>query len=70
MFAGVARDHCFVVYERGGRVLSVYVVLFGPANGDAKFIWGASIDQAITDLGGLKRAIEHNSVYEETPYYW
>jgi hypothetical protein len=70
VFAGLSKEYCFIHYERGGRGLGRYVILFRISKEGATFEWGAASPALFKDLGKLREALTANQLHEAMPRTW
>jgi hypothetical protein len=54
IFAGISPQKAFIHYEKGGRGLATYVVVFATGPGEAKFLWGGSLPNTSATLTQLR----------------
>ena len=59
---------CILFYELGGRGHSHHVVVFRFSMDDAKLVWRAVRDRAITDPAALLMGIERGTVNDDPKY--
>jgi len=68
LFAGVADDHCFVHYEKGGRGHSYHVVLFRLSGNEARLTWHGVAKRKMASLDQLRQSIAANDLSDELNY--
>jgi hypothetical protein len=58
VFAGATDDRWFIHYERGGRGVGYYVVVFNfTSGGDAHFVWGGAGANRAKNLEQLRKMV-------------
>jgi hypothetical protein len=58
IFAGASDDRCFIHYERGGRGVGYYVVVFKVnSGGNAHFVWGGAGGSRAKNLEQLRKMV-------------
>jgi hypothetical protein len=58
LFAGASDDKWLIHYERGGRGVGYYAVVFKvDSNGDARFLWGGAGAKGATSLEQLRKMV-------------
>jgi hypothetical protein len=71
VFAGASKEKWFIHYERGGRGVGHYILVFKvDSRGDTQFLWGGAGTGRAQNLEQLRKMVAGGQLSDAANYYW